>query len=158
MTFPACFNSQQEFDIWLAFRRISGEKCSYCDDCTAEYHDRMTMEHRCYPPARKVSPMQPKQSKVKKCSHCGTQDPEEFSPKNFYACRVCANARKMEWKRSVSNVRTQAEAIKRSESQVFQDRVAGSGDGETRGSFIFNGIVAHLLQRPLLGCEGGCHA
>ena len=122
MTFPACFTSQSQWDQWNVLRRISAEKVTICHDCTPEYHDRMILEGKC----QKEQFMPEKQSKtkvyplnkLKKCNQCGTQDQAEFSPKNFWTCRVCANARKQAWKRSVSNVRTHEETIKSAEQQT----------------------------------------
>ncbi len=96
MTFPACFNNQNEFDQWIYFRKVSTEKVTICDDCTAEYKTEMQLQERCHPPVTRSIATPPK-DRAKKCCKCGTTDEARFSPKNYYRCKECGNA----WKREL---------------------------------------------------------
>ena len=140
----------------------SSDLVTICHDCTPEYHDRMILEGKC----QKEQFMPEKQSKtkvyplnkLKKCNQCGTQDQAEFSPKNFWTCRVCANARKQAWKRSVSNVRTQTETVERSESPLLVDSESACREDSTERPSVLAGIFPYLPQVPLLGYAGHSNA
>lgn len=47
MGFPACFNTQKQFDEWKSLARISRENVTICSDCTKEYKDQMIAESKC---------------------------------------------------------------------------------------------------------------
>lgn len=50
MTFPACFESQSQYDAWREAANVCRPRHGYCEDCTPEYQSRMLWESRCkYP-------------------------------------------------------------------------------------------------------------
>lgn len=51
MTFPACYDSQAEFDAWKAFAELAREWSSPCADCTKPHEEAMKGKGRC---AKKV--------------------------------------------------------------------------------------------------------
>lgn len=52
MTYPACFNSQEDWDGWrlIARKTYIDKRAGYCIDCTASYQARMVEEGRCEKP------------------------------------------------------------------------------------------------------------
>jgi hypothetical protein len=48
MGYPACFQSQDQYDGWKALARLAREMASICTDCSTEYRDRMLEERRCF--------------------------------------------------------------------------------------------------------------
>ena len=50
MTFPACFDSQAQYDSWREAANVCRPRHGYCEDCTPEYQARMIETFRCkYP-------------------------------------------------------------------------------------------------------------
>lgn len=47
MGYPACFESQNQFDGWKLSARLAREMASICTDCTKEYQAKMLDERRC---------------------------------------------------------------------------------------------------------------
>ena len=52
---PACFNTMKDFKSWVEAARSSHPHPahSYCEDCTAEYRDKMIIAGRCGHPQTK---------------------------------------------------------------------------------------------------------
>ena len=52
---PLCFDTMKDFKRWVTAARSSHPHPahSYCEDCTAEYRDRMIIEGRCGHPQTK---------------------------------------------------------------------------------------------------------
>ena len=51
---PKCFSSIREWRIYKVLAQLTGVgKFNYCEDCTAEYRDRMHAEGRCAFPGTK---------------------------------------------------------------------------------------------------------
>jgi hypothetical protein len=48
--YPACFNSQAEYDLWKDARHISATRCQPCTDCTVDYKVEMCLQDRCAHP------------------------------------------------------------------------------------------------------------
>ncbi len=104
MTFPACFNNQNEFDQWIYFRKVSMEKVTICDDCTSEYKLEMKLQERCHPPVNR-SIATPAKEIIRKCRKCGEDDPEKFHTSRYYICKPCMNAYKRERNAKYSGAR-----------------------------------------------------
>jgi len=47
--FPACYDSQEDYEAWLRSAKSAGYKCSPCTDCAPEYQQLMLCENRCDP-------------------------------------------------------------------------------------------------------------
>lgn len=47
MGFPACFNTQKQYDEWKSLARLSRELVTICTDCTKDYRDQMLEQRRC---------------------------------------------------------------------------------------------------------------
>jgi hypothetical protein len=47
--YPSCFADRKQFADWVKFARFSKPhpNHSYCEDCTAEYKDKMVKQNRC---------------------------------------------------------------------------------------------------------------
>lgn len=87
MTFPACFNDQNEYDMWMIFRRLAGDPVSICADCTPEYKSEMKQCDRCHPPKAEEKPVKPRH-----CWRCGKNEPDVIFTQ--HAKGICTTCKK----------------------------------------------------------------
>lgn len=51
MSYPACFDSQRDYDLWARLARTTGDDPTWpCIDCTKDFQRRMYREGRCEHP------------------------------------------------------------------------------------------------------------
>lgn len=48
MIYPSCFPSEKTYREWLHLARVVRESSTICEDCTAEYEEKMKSKGRCF--------------------------------------------------------------------------------------------------------------